>query len=66
MFEQYNITSLDTESLDNDKIRRYATEMREKIKYLSFWRHSLEIKKKLEFYKSLLKINILHLIISTS
>ena len=45
MFEQYNITSLDTESLDNDKIRRYATEMREKIKYLSFWRHSLEIKK---------------------
>ena len=33
MFEQYNLTSLDTESLDNDKIRRYTTEMREK--YLS-------------------------------
>ena len=28
MFEQYNLTSLDTESLDNDKIRRYTTEMR--------------------------------------
>ena len=40
MFEQYNLTSLDTESLDNDKIRRCTTEMREK--YLSFWRHSLE------------------------
>ena len=40
MFEQDNLTSLDTESLDNDKIRRYTTEMREK--YLSFWRHSLE------------------------
>ena len=33
MFEQYNLTILDTESLDNDKIRRYTTEMREK--YLS-------------------------------
>ena len=33
-------SSLDTESLDNDKIRRYTTEMREK--YLSFWWHSLE------------------------
>ena len=42
MFEQYNLSSLDTESLDNDKIRRYTTEMREKIKYLSFRRHSLE------------------------
>ena len=40
MFEKYNLTSLDAESLDNDKIRRYTTEMREK--YLSFWRHSLE------------------------
>ena len=50
MFEQYNLTSLDAESLDNDKIRRYTTEMREK--YLSFWRHSLENSKKLEFYKT--------------
>ena len=25
MFEQYNLTSLDAESLDNDKIRRYTT-----------------------------------------
>jgi len=33
-------SSLDTESLDNDKIRQYTTEMREK--YLSFWWHSLE------------------------
>ena len=40
MFEQYNLTSLDAESLENDKIRRYTTEMREK--YLSFWEHSLE------------------------
>ena len=29
MFKQYNLTSLDAESLGNDKIRRYATEMRE-------------------------------------
>ena len=49
LFEQYNLTSLDTESLDNDKIRLYTTEMREK--YLSFWRHSLENSKKL-FYKT--------------
>ena len=42
MLEQYNLTSLDTESLDNDKIGQYTTEMREK--YLpSFWRHSLLI-----------------------
>ena len=44
MFEQYNLTSLDAESLDNDKIRRYTTEMTEKC--LSFWRHSLENSKK--------------------
>ena len=50
MFEQYNVTGLGTESSDNDKIRRYTTEMREK--YLSFWRHSLENSKKLEFYKT--------------
>ena len=50
MFEQPNLTSLDTESLDNDKIRRYTTEIREK--YLSFWRHSFESSKKLEFYKT--------------
>ena len=30
MFEQYDLTSLGTESLDNDKTRRYTTEMREK------------------------------------
>ena len=40
MFEQCNLASLGTESLDNDKIRRYTTETREK--YLSFWRHSLK------------------------
>ena len=50
MFEQYNLTSLDTESLDNDEIRRYTTEMREK--YLSFWRHIFENSEKLEFYKT--------------
>ena len=63
MFEQNNLTSLRTESLDNNKIRLYTTEMREK--YLSFWRHSLEHSKKLEFY-NILKMNILHLTISTS
>ena len=52
MFEQYNPTSLDAESLDNDKIRRYTKEMREK--YLFFFsRHILEIKKKIEFIKLL-------------
>ena len=50
MFEHYNLTSLDAESLDNHKIRRYTTETREK--YLSFWRHSLGNSKKLEFYKT--------------
>ena len=50
MFEQYNLTSLETESLDNDNIRRHTTEMREK--YLSLWRHSLENSKKLEFYNT--------------
>ena len=40
MFEQYNLTSLVSESLDNSKIGRYTKEMREK--YASFWRHSLE------------------------
>ena len=50
MFEQYNLTSLDTKSLDNDKIRRCTTEVREK--YLSFWRHSLENSKELEFSKT--------------
>lgn len=41
MFEQHNLISLDTESLDNDKIGRYTTEMREKYP-VSFLRHSLE------------------------
>ena len=40
MFEKYNLTSLDTESLDKDNIRQYTTEMREN--YLSFWRQSLD------------------------
>lgn len=41
MFEQQNLISLDTESLDNDKIGQYTTEMREKYP-VSFLRHSLE------------------------
>lgn len=41
MLEQQNLISLDTESLDNDKIGRYTTEMREKYP-VSFLRHSLE------------------------
>ena len=40
MIGQYNLTILDTESLDNDKIGRDTTEMREE--YLCFWRHSLK------------------------
>ena len=40
IFEQNNLTSLDTQSLDDDKIRRYTKEMKEK--YLSFGQHSLE------------------------
>ena len=31
MFEQYNLTSLDTESLQNDKIKRYTTERERSI-----------------------------------
>ena len=34
MFEQYNLTSLDTESLENDKIKRYTTE-RERSLFLA-------------------------------
>ena len=45
---QYHQSNLDPESLDNDRIRRYTTNMKEK--YISFWRHSLEHSKKLEFY----------------
>lgn len=59
MFEQQNLISLDTESLDNDKIGRYTTEMREKYP-VSFLRHL----QNLNFIK-LLKMNILQLIIST-
>ena len=40
IFEQNNLTSLDTQSLDDDKIRRYTKEMKEK--YLYFGQHSLE------------------------
>ena len=39
IFEQNNLTSLDTQSLDDDKIRRYTKKMKEK--YLSFGQHSL-------------------------
>ena len=31
IFEQYNLTSLDTESLENDKIKRYTTERERSI-----------------------------------
>lgn len=49
LIEQYHLSNLDPESLDNDRIRRYTTNMKEK--YISSWRHSLEHSKKLEFYK---------------
>ena len=51
MLEQYNLTSLDAESLDNDKIRRYTKEMREK--YLFFFRGTaLKLKKNTRIYKT--------------
>ena len=49
LIEQYHLSNSDPESLDNDRIRRYTTNMKEK--YISFWRHSLEHSKKLEFSK---------------
>ena len=49
LIEQYHLSNLDPESLDNDRIRRYTTNMKEK--YISFWRHSVEHSKKSEFYK---------------
>ena len=49
MTAQYHSFNLDPESVDNDKIRQYTIAMKEK--YISFWHHSLEHSKKLEFYK---------------
>ena len=49
MFEQYNLTSLDTESLENDKIKRYTT-ARERSLFLAA--QPWKLKKKLEFYKT--------------
>ena len=40
LIEQYHLSNLDPESLDNDRIRRYTTNMKEKC--ISFWRHSLK------------------------
>ena len=47
--EHYHIPNFDPESLDNERIRRYTSYMKEQ--YISFWRHSLEHSSKLEFYK---------------
>ena len=49
LIEHYHLPNFDPESLDNDRIQRYITNMKEK--YISFWRHSLEHSRKLEFYK---------------
>ena len=49
LIEHYHLPNFDPESFDNDRIRRYTTNMKEK--YISFWRHSLEHSRKLEFYK---------------
>ena len=49
LIEHYHLPNFDPESLDNDRIRRYTTNMKEK--YISFWRHSLEHSRKLEFHK---------------
>ena len=47
--EHYHLPNFDPESLDNERIRRYTSYMKEQ--YISFWRHSLEHSSKLEFYK---------------
>ena len=47
--EQNNPSTLDPDCLGIDKMKRYTNTMKEK--YISFWRHSLEHSKKLEFYK---------------
>ena len=49
MLEQNNPSTLDPDFLGIYIIRRYANNMKEKC--ISFWRHSLEHSKKLEFYK---------------
>ena len=49
IIEHYHVSNFDPESLDNDGIRRYTTNMKEKC--ISFWRLSLEHSRKLEFYK---------------
>ena len=49
LIEHYHLPNFDPESLDNDRIRQYTANMKEK--YISFWRHSLEHSRKLEFYK---------------
>ena len=49
LIEHYHLPNFDPESLDNDRIQRYTTNMKEK--YISFLRHSLEHSRKLEFYK---------------
>ena len=53
MIELYRLSNLDHEALDNDTVKRYATYIKEK--YTSFWQHSLEVSKKLELYKVLMK-----------
>ena len=62
LIEHYRLPNFDPESLDNDRIQRYITNMKEK--YISFWRHSLEHSRKLEL--EFLKRNTLHLIIYNS
>ena len=52
MFEQYNLTSLDTESLDNDKMRQYTTLQKWERNIYLFGGTALKIKKFLEFYKT--------------
>ena len=55
MFEQYNLTSLDTESLENDKIKRYTTERERSIVLAA---QPWKLKKNLNFIKPL-KMNTL-------
>ena len=51
MIEHYHSSNLDLESFDNDTVRRYSTYMKEKYIYIYFWRHCVELSKKLGFYK---------------
>ena len=66
LIEHYHLPNFDPESLDNDRIRRYTTNMKEKKKYI-FLATQPGTFKQLEFSSlKFLKMNTLHLIIYNS